>query len=147
MQKEGVLNKYKFSIIVPVYNAEKFLEECFESVLNQSIGFKKNVRLMLVNDGSKDNSGEMCEKYFQQFPENIIYIDKENGGVADARNVGMERIEVRSREADSHLGHVFTDGPQQAGGLRYCINSAAMRFVPKEKLAEEGYEEYMAEFE
>lgn len=87
------MNKYKFSIIVPVYNAEAFLEECIESVINQSIGFKENVQLILVNDGSKDNSGKMCEKYFQRFPENIIYIDKENGGVASARNIGMEKIE------------------------------------------------------
>ncbi len=87
------MNKYKFSIIVPVYNAEAFLEECIESVIKQSIGFKENVQLILVNDGSQDNSGEMCEKYFQRFPENIIYIDKENGGVASARNIGMEKIE------------------------------------------------------
>ncbi|MEN2766235.1 peptide-methionine (S)-S-oxide reductase MsrA [Ornithinibacillus xuwenensis] len=60
---------------------------------------------------------------------------------------GMIRTEIRSRTADSHLGHVFEDGPQDKGGLRYCMNSAAMRFVPKDKLEEEGYGKYLSLFE
>jgi len=57
-------------------------------------------------------------------------------------NLFMERVEVRSRYGDSHLGHVFTDGPKDKGGLRYCMNSASLRFIPLSKMAEEGYGEF-----
>ena len=59
----------------------------------------------------------------------------------------MIRTEVRSKKADSHLGHVFRDGPRDKGGLRYCINSASLRFIPKKNLKKEGYGEYLKLFE
>lgn len=60
---------------------------------------------------------------------------------------GMVRVEVRSKKSDSHLGHLFDDGPRDKGGMRYCMNSASMRFVPVEKLKEEGYERFLPLFE
>ena len=84
--------KYKFSIVMAVYNVEPFLQEAVDSVLQQNIGFKENVQLILVDDGSKDRSGEICDTYKKEYPDNIVVIHKENGGVSSARNEGLKYI-------------------------------------------------------
>ena len=63
------------------------------------------------------------------------------------RSHGMERVEVRSLHGDSHLGHVFTDGPLDQGGLRYCITSASLRFIHRDDMEAEGYGDYISEVE
>lgn len=87
------MKQFKFSIVVPIYNVEKYLEETIESVIDQTIGFEENIQLILVNDGSQDNSEEICLKYKEKYPENVVFIKKENGGVSSARNKGIEFIQ------------------------------------------------------
>ncbi len=77
----------KVSIIVPIYNVEKYLSKCIESLINQKL---EDIQIILVNDGSKDSSGKIAKEYSQKYQEKIIYLEKENGGLSSARNYGIE---------------------------------------------------------
>jgi peptide-methionine (R)-S-oxide reductase len=76
------------------------------------------------------------------WPSFTVPVDPANVIEHEDRSYGMTRTEVRSTHGDSHLGHVFPDGPAEAGGLRYCINSAALRFISVDDLEREGYGDY-----
>ena len=78
------------SCIIPIYKVEAYLCDAIESVLRQSIGFSDHIQLILVNDGSPDNCGGICQRYLAEYPENICYIEQENAGVSSARNAGLD---------------------------------------------------------
>lgn len=84
--------KYKISVIMPIYKVEKYLDMAIKSVIQQTINFKKNIQLILINDGSPDNCGEICLKYKKKYPENIIYVKQKNQGVSVARNSGIKYL-------------------------------------------------------
>ena len=90
MVEEKKQYKYKFTIIMSIFNVEQYLEEAVDSIIAQDIGFKDNVQLIMVNDGSEDNSEEICLKYQEKYPDNIVYVKKENGGLASAKNFGLK---------------------------------------------------------
>ena len=78
----------KFSIIVPVYNVEKYLSKCLDSVINQT---NQDFEVIVVNDGSPDNSQKIIYEYVEKYPDKIKGFIKENGGLSDARNYGIAR--------------------------------------------------------
>lgn len=87
-------DNFVFSIVIPVYNAEEYIEETVESVVSQSIGFERT-QIVLIDDGSKDNSLEVCQNLKNKYPKNIVLIKQQNKGVSAARNAGLEVAEGR----------------------------------------------------
>ena len=89
----------------------------------------------LFSSTTKYDAGCGWPAFYQALPTATL-VEKED------RSINRLRTEVRSEEADSHLGHVFPDGPKEHGGMRYCINSASLRFIPYEDMDEAGYGDY-----
>ena len=97
--------EYKFSIVMAVYGVELYLREAIDSLIGQTIGFDC-VQLILVDDGSRDSSGRICDEYAARYPDNILAIHKENGGVSSARNLGLAHSSgryVNFMDADDKL--------------------------------------------
>lgn len=84
--------KFKFSVIMAVYNVEAYLREAINSLVQQTIGFS-HIQLILVDDGSTDKSGDICDEYQKKHPENVFVIHKKNGGASSARNAGLSLVE------------------------------------------------------
>lgn len=94
------MNKAKVSVVVPAYNAENYLEKCVDSLLAQTL---EEIEIIVVNDGSKDKTREMLDKYQEQYPDRMKVFHKENGGQSDARNYGIQRA------TGEYIGFVDSD--------------------------------------
>ena len=106
------MNNKKVSIIVPVYNVEKYLQRCIESILTQT---ETDFELLLIDDGSKDKSGLICDEYAQK-DKRVNVIHKENGGVSSARNLGIEKANgewICFIDADDYVRQDFLSDIQQ----------------------------------
>lgn len=85
---------FQYTVVSAVYNVEKYLDDYFKSLVNQSLNFKKHIQLILVDDGSTDNSAQIIKKWQKKCPNNIEYYYKENGGQASARNLGLQYVQT-----------------------------------------------------
>ncbi|WP_312767220.1 glycosyltransferase family 2 protein [Epilithonimonas sp.] len=127
--------KIKVSIIVPVYNVELYLEKCLFSLVNQTL---QEIEILVVNDGSKDNSQQIIEKFQRKYPNKIFGFVKENGGLSDARNFGIDRAKGQ------YLGFVDSDDYVSETMFEEMYNlaerhQAEMTICNLQKVDENGY--------
>ena len=94
------MNKYKVSIIIPVYGVEKYVSKCLESLVNQTLN---DIEIIVVNDGTKDNSQKIIDKYVKKYPGKVKSFIKENGGQGSARNYGLKQAN------GDYIGYVDSD--------------------------------------
>lgn len=107
-------NSLKISIIIPVYNSEKYLKKCLDSIVNQTY---KNLEIIIVNDGSTDGSEKICKEY-ESNDDRVIYLYKENGGLPSARNMGLEHA------SGDYIGYVDSDDYCELDMFEYLITKA-----------------------
>ena len=103
------MKKELISIIIPIYNIEKYLKRCVNSLLNQTY---KNIEIILVNDGSTDNSPLICKEYEKNYKDKIVYLNKKNSGVSEARNYGLQKAKgkfVTFIDADDYVKEGFIE--------------------------------------
>lgn len=91
--------KYSYAIICPTYNVEKYIDDFFDSVKNQTLSFK-NIHVIFVDDGSTDSSAQKISKYKKRYPDNVTYLYKENGGLSDTRNYGLDYLDNKAIKFD-----------------------------------------------
>lgn len=100
------MDEFKFSIIISAYNSESWIAQSLNSIIKQTLDFKENIEIILINDGSKDSTGKICEKFASLYPENITYISKNHEGKGVSRNLGLERSKgkyINFLEAEDYL--------------------------------------------
>ncbi len=133
----------KISIIIPFYNAEEYIKTSIESILNQTLDFKENIEIILVDDGSTDNSKKVCEQYLKEYPVNIKYFYSENKGPSSARNIGIENVSTDSKiigflDADDYLSknvlkkvkNFFGSDTRKAVIIPVCSQTSASIMYP-----------------
>lgn len=106
---------FEFSVVMAVYNVEPFLREAVDSLVAQDFGFER-IQLIMVDDGSTDGSGAICDEYAAQYPDNVLVIHKENGGVSSARNEGLKHVLgrfVNFLDSDDKLGETTLSAVHQ----------------------------------
>jgi len=133
---ESSLTKLQYDVTQNNATESPFQNEYFD-LFKEGIYVDVTTGEPLFISSDKFESGCGWPSFSKPIQENVITKNTD-------KSYGMRRTEVRSKNGDAHLGHVFEDGPTNTGGLRFCINSASLKFIPKEKMKQEGYSDYLA---
>ena len=134
LYSKKVDGNYEYTVVSAVYNVGRYLDDYFKSLVNQKLNFKKNIYLIMVDDGSVDDSAAIIKKWQSKYPDNILYLRKENGGQASARNLGLEHVKtewVTFIDPDDFVDVNYfyeVDSFVSAGNDQYCMVSCNVVF-------------------